>query len=281
MSENDNGGGEKVVVGEEENVVVVVETPYLNEAGLHLDFEELKRANNFDNQTCLAEGTIFNNGIMGELIKYLKIARSLFFELVKSIVPHSVYNELAAVDMKTFMGKLQTFEKQYKSKRKTKKTFSVYLAEEYAFLPKQRTRESPCKRALKQTVVTLKKSKKELEDTCYKKERDGIEKGYRIANLLAGQAEKDAEIETTRNDLVKSVEKVEEIEMLLSLQEGKAAEIEAAKEKLKEMEESRMKLNQKIKGMKSGIACSRKISEAGTSRQQPCGSKTNKKCDNS
>ena len=55
-----------------EKVDIVVSTPYLQKAGMKINFEEVISAEKFDDQVRLEEEIVFTNGIMAELKNNLK-----------------------------------------------------------------------------------------------------------------------------------------------------------------------------------------------------------------
>ena len=78
--------------------------PYLHKSGLKLNLEHLKTTTDFSDQVRLTAENLFTNGMMAELMKFLKgVEGDLFFEFIKSIVPLSVLNhEHFPKDRKSF-----------------------------------------------------------------------------------------------------------------------------------------------------------------------------------
>ena len=159
---------------------------------------------------------------MAELRKFMKLDNNLFFEFLKSIFPLSILNENFPKNRQTFVStKLNPFKKNYDRERKTSKTFPEFLAKEFVFIIQDR--KSPWKKVLGKKVKEF-----EGEETSLQQSNEGIT----------------VELLNTENNLR---EKEKEIVLIQS--------------RVLELEEGRHHLQQKIKGMKSGIAHSKKATK--------------------
>ena len=193
------------------------DTPNLYNSGLRLDFEQLKAATDFSTQARLDENKKFANGMMDKLRKLLKnMDNNLFFDLLKNIIPLSIVdNPRFPEDYRHFAGsRLKLFNVNLKKVRKTPSKLPGFMEEEFVFC--SRDTDTPRKKQLKKCIHELATTNKEL-----------------------------AHISTqSQNELALLEEQFEE----------KENEIMSTTNKLSMLENDKLSLQQKIRGLKSSIA---------------------------
>ena len=82
-------------------------TPYLHAAGVdNIDFEHINKTSDFSQQTRIAEGIVFNNGMMLEIKKNLKFDGTLFFEFIKCLVSETNAKEILETGKTSFKSKM-------------------------------------------------------------------------------------------------------------------------------------------------------------------------------
>ena len=169
----------------------------------------------------------------------------IFCLFIKCVVSASIEIVLQQTNAKNFMTKIRAFEKNVKTSQKNKST-DTFFEQLFIFETGKRKIDTPIKRKLKQTVHSLKKSKKSLMEENILLKED-------IQNVVSEKLELNKEVDEYKY-LDQSIELHEEEEnRLLSEVAEKDDEIGILKARIDELTNTKMQLNQQIRGIKSGI----------------------------